>query len=61
MNTGMTRSALARRLGCSRTTLWNLEQRGEIPAAIRLSGNRSIFSQEAVMAAESAVIAAKGA
>jgi len=54
-----TRSELARHLGCSRTTLWNLERRGEIPAPTRESGNRSIFGPAAIMAAESAVIAAK--
>jgi len=55
----MTRSALAHHLGCSRTTLWNLERRGVIPAPERVSGNRTIFGPAAIMAAESAVLAAK--
>lgn len=60
MNTdGITRSELARRLGCSRTTLWSLERRGTIPAATRVSGNRTIFGAAAIMAAESAVLAGK--
>jgi predicted DNA-binding transcriptional regulator AlpA len=53
----MTRSALARQLGCSRTTLWNLENRGVIPTPVRISGNRTIFDLEATMAAEAAVMA----
>lgn len=56
---GMTRSALARHLGCSRTTIWNLEQRGIIAPPQRVSGNRSIFGEAAIMAAESAVLAAR--
>ena len=59
MNT-MTRSQLARHLGVSRTTLWNYENRGTIPRADRHSGNRTLFSPAAIMAAESAVIATKG-
>lgn len=55
----MTRSELARRLGCSRTTIWNYEQRGIIAPPKRISGNRSIFDEAAIMAAESALLAAK--
>lgn len=57
----MSRSELARHLGCSRTTLWNYEQRAIIPAPTRVSGNRSLFDEAAIMAAESAVLAAKAA
>lgn len=55
----MNRSELAKYLGCSRTTIWNYEQRGIIPAPKRISSNRSIFDEAAIMAAESAVLAAK--
>lgn len=55
----LTRSALARHLGVSRTTLWNYENRGLIPAPDRVGGNRSLFGPAAIMAAESAVFAAK--
>lgn len=50
-----TRSALARRLGVSRTTIWNYEKAGLIPAPERVSGNRSAFSPVAVMLATSLV------
>ena len=56
----MTRSALARHLGVSRTTLWNYERRGQIPAATPISPNQSRFSPAAIMSAESAVRAARG-
>jgi DNA-binding transcriptional MerR regulator len=55
----MTRSELARHVGCSRTTIWNYEQRGIIAPPRRVSGNRSFFDEAAIMAAESAVLAAK--
>jgi DNA-binding transcriptional MerR regulator len=55
----MTRSELARHLGCSRTTIWNYEQRGIIAPPTRVAGNRSLFDEAAIMAAESAVLAAK--
>jgi DNA-binding transcriptional MerR regulator len=43
----LTRSALARRVGVDRKTLYNLERAGVIPAAERASGNRSLFSPAA--------------
>jgi DNA-binding transcriptional MerR regulator len=55
----MTRSALARHLGCSRNTLWYLERRGVIPAAERTKRNRTMFGPAAVMAAESAIAAGR--
>jgi DNA-binding transcriptional MerR regulator len=45
----ITRSELARALDVDRTTLWNWEQAGLIPAPERVSGNRSIYSPAAQM------------
>lgn len=40
----MTRSELARALQIDRTTLWQWQRKGLIPAPDRVSGNRSMFS-----------------
>jgi DNA-binding transcriptional MerR regulator len=55
----MSRTELARYVGCSRTTIWNFEKRGVIAPPRRVSGNRSIFDEAAIMAAEAAVLAGK--
>ena len=43
----LTRSELARVLGVDRTTLWNWQQAGVIPAPERVSRTRSIYSPAA--------------
>jgi len=48
-DTPMTRSELARVLEVDRTTLWNWEQAGLIPAPVRVSGNRSVYTPAAQM------------
>lgn len=40
----MTRSELARVLDVDRTTLWNWEQAGLIPAPVRVTPTRSVYS-----------------
>lgn len=48
-DTPKTRSELARLLSVDRTTLWNWEQAGLIPAPQRVAGNRSLYSPAAQM------------
>jgi prophage regulatory protein len=39
---------LVKKLGLSRTTIWRLEQSGELPQRIRLSGKAVGFDEEAI-------------
>jgi DNA-binding transcriptional MerR regulator len=54
----MTRSELARSLGVARTTLWNYEKAGLLPAPRVVSGKRSEFDASAQMIAADLVAGA---
>jgi predicted DNA-binding transcriptional regulator AlpA len=47
----LTRSELARALGTTRQTLWNMQRRGELPAPTQVHPTRSEFSPSAQMIA----------
>lgn len=55
----VTRSELARALGVGRATVYRWERDGLIPPPERVSGNRSLFSPAAQMAAAARVEAAR--
>lgn len=55
----LTRTALARELNIGRSTLHRMEQAGIVPAAVRASGNRSLFSPEAQAIARNLVEASR--
>jgi DNA-binding XRE family transcriptional regulator len=46
----LTRSELADALGVSRVTIWRLERDGRIPAGVRVSPSRTIFTPADQMA-----------
>jgi hypothetical protein len=51
----LTRTALARELNIGRSTLHRMEQAGLVPPAVRVSGNRSLFSPDAQAVARNLV------
>ena len=55
----ITRSDLARALGCSRMTLWTYQRKGLLPAPTRINRRRSEFSPAAAMRAADLVEAAR--
>jgi DNA-binding transcriptional MerR regulator len=55
----LTRTALARELNIGRSTLHRMEQAGLVPPAVRVSGNRSLFSPDAQAVARNLVEAVR--